>query len=170
MGKISKVSAHLSANEVEERIKKTVGFWKVQKWLVIYNGLVDPRPAKEIAKHTGLATGTVHNIISKYNKEGLKAIETHGKGGRRKSYMDLESEETFLEGFREKAGKGEVVTIKEIKQAYEKQVGKKVYKSTIYRLLRRHGWRKLMPRPYHKERDVEAQASFKKTSERKWQI
>jgi transposase len=36
-------------------------------------------------------------------------------------------------------------------------------RSTIYRLLERHGWRKVMPRPRHPKADVAAQAAFKKT-------
>jgi hypothetical protein len=35
--------------------------------------------------------------------------------------------------------------------------------STVYRMLDRHGWRKLVPRPRHPKADVAAQAAFKKT-------
>ena len=34
---------------------------------------------------------------------------------------------------------------------------------TVYNLLHRHGWRKLMPRPFHPKRDF-AQNAFKKTA------
>ena len=166
MGKVTQVVPHLSEEEIKEKIKKTIGFWRVQKWLVIYNALVDPRSAKDIAKHTGLAVGTVHNIICEYNKHGPKAIETPGKGGRRKSYLSLEEEVKFLESFREKAAKGQVVTVKETKEAYEALVNKRVNKTTIYRLLSRHGWRKISPRPYHKGRDIRDQEDFKKTSDK----
>jgi Winged helix-turn helix len=36
-------------------------------------------------------------------------------------------------------------------------------KSTVYNLLARHGWRKLMPRPFHLKRDIAAQNALKKT-------
>jgi Winged helix-turn helix len=36
--------------------------------------------------------------------------------------------------------------------------------STIYNLLARHGWRKLMPRPFHPKRNLAAQNAFKKTA------
>ena len=39
-------------------------------------------------------------------------------------------------------------------------------RSTIYRLLERHGWRKVVPRPRHPKADVAAQAAFKKTAPR----
>jgi Winged helix-turn helix len=45
---------------------------------------------------------------------------------------------------------------------YEKAIGHPTSNSTIYNLLGRHDWRKLMPRPFHPDRDLEAQKDFKK--------
>jgi len=42
------------------------------------------------------------------------------------------------------------------------EIGHPTSNSTIYNLLARHDWRKLMPRPYHPDRDLEAQKDFKK--------
>jgi hypothetical protein len=36
-----------------------------------------------------------------------------------------------------------------------------VARSTVYRLLDRHGWRKVTPRPRHPKADPAAQAAFK---------
>ncbi len=57
------------------RIRKIAGALKMQKWLVIYNFIIDPRPLSEIAMHTGLSEGTVHRIIDEYNRLGPEAIE-----------------------------------------------------------------------------------------------
>ncbi|MCE5334744.1 MAG: helix-turn-helix domain containing protein [Desulfobacteraceae bacterium] len=54
----------------------STGFMRFQKWLVIYNVLVDPRPISEIAKHTGLSESSVYRIISEYNSGGPDSIET----------------------------------------------------------------------------------------------
>jgi hypothetical protein len=43
-----------------------------------------------------------------------------------------------------------------------------VNKSTISRLLKRHGWRKPMPRPVHPKAKAEAQEEFKKTLRPAW--
>ena len=163
MGKITKSIPHLSKEEIQERIKATVGFWRVQKWLVILNALVDPRPAGEIAKHTGLAEQSVHNLISRYNRLGPEAVEGPGKGGRRHSYLSLEEEISFLESFRQAALTGQVATAAEIKAALERRIGQKVHKTTVYRLLKRQGWRKVVPRPFHVDADKEEQEAFKKT-------
>jgi transposase len=163
MARTSSVAPHLSSEQVMRRIKGTVGFWRVQKWLVIYNLLVDPRPLMEIAKHVGLAWQTVRNLVSQYNRFGPDAIESPGRGGRRRAYMDLKAEAEFLEPFFDRASTGKVATAMEIKREWEKRLGRSVHKTTVYRLLKRHGWRKIVPRPQHVQAKEEEQREFKKT-------
>ena len=163
MGRVTKSIPHLSKEEIQERIKATGGFWRVQKWLVIWNALVDPRPAGEIALHTGLAEQSVHNLISKYNRLGPDAVEGPGKGGRRRFYLSWNEEALFLESFKQAALTGQIATVAEIKAALERRIGHKIHKTTVYRLLKRQGWRKVMPRPFHVDADKEEQEAFKKT-------
>jgi len=163
MGKVTQVVPYMTVEEILARMKQTVGFWRVQKWLVILNASVDPRPAKAIALHTGLAEQTVHNLISAYNRRGAEVIESVGKGGRRRAYLTLDKESDFLEPFIQRALTGQVATASEVKKAYEALVGHKVNKTTVYRLLERHGWRKLAPRPFHEQAKAEEQEAFKKT-------
>jgi transposase len=59
----------------------TSGFIRKQKWLVIYNAIIDPRPISEIAKHTGLSESSVYRIINEYNKLGPESIEVSKKPG-----------------------------------------------------------------------------------------
>jgi transposase len=129
--------------------------------LIIYNALVDPREAKDIAKDTGVSVSKVHQLIPRYNQLGVAAVETKGKGGRHHEYMTVEEEKQLLEAFLERAKKGELVTIKQIKQAYEQKVGHTINEVTIYRLLKRHRWRKVMPRPYHPKASKQEQEDFK---------
>jgi DDE superfamily endonuclease/Winged helix-turn helix len=103
---------------------------------------------------------TVHQVISTYNRLGVAAVETPGKGGRRHEYMTVEEERELLMPFVELAQKGELTTIAPIKQAFEQRVGHEVDETTIYRLLQRHQWRKLVPRPFHPKADQEEQRRF----------
>lgn len=164
MGKVTKAKEHLTVQEVQARIKETVGFPRVLKWLVILNSLVDPRPASEIALHLDLATQTVHNIVSQYNKLGPQALEGPGKGGRYKAYLSLQEEAQFLKPFQEKALTGKIATAGEIKSELEERLGRSVHKTTVYRMLKRHGWRKIVPRTVHVQSDAQRQEDFKKNS------
>ena len=62
------------------------------------------------------------------------------------------------------AGAGGMLNIHDLKAAYETAIGHETSNSTVYNLLARHGWRKLMPRPFHPKRDLAAQNAFKKTA------
>lgn len=167
MSRISIAAPHLSLDEVKQKIRTASSFWHRQKWSVVYNALVDPRPASEIAQHTGVSLGTVHRVISKYNLKGTIALETPGKGGRRNCYLTFEEEKEFLATFFQKAAKGKIPTVKEIKLAFEKRIGQSVNKTTIYRLLDRHQWRKIVPRPCHPKGYPSEREAFKKTLNRK---
>ena len=162
MARVTRAATHLSIEEVKTRLKTDPRAWCRQRWLIIYNALVEPRKAEEIARHCGVSKATVHDVISTYNRLGVAAVETAGKGGRRHQYLTLEEEKQFLAPFFARAEEGLLATTAEIWQAFESRVGHHVDDSTIYRLLRRHGWRKLMPRPRHPKADPQAQDQFKK--------
>ena len=168
MARVTRAAAHLSVEEVKHRLKSDPRPWCRQRWLIIYNALIDPRKAEEIAKHCGVSKAMVHQVISTYNRLGVEAVETAGKGGRRHEYLTLEEEHQFLAPFFARAEGGEIATTAEIWQAFEARVGHQIDDSTIYRLLHRHGWRKLMPRPRHPKASKEAQEQFKKTLRRRF--
>lgn len=75
----TRVAHHMSPDEVKMKMQMTAGFHKMQKWLVIYNALIDPRPVSEIAKHTGLSESSVHQILTEYNQTGPASLESQGK-------------------------------------------------------------------------------------------
>jgi hypothetical protein len=78
--------------------------------------------------------------------------------------MTLTEEKALLAGFAKAAGAGEMLDIHDLKAAYEQAIGRLTRNGTIYNLLARHGWRKLMPRPFHPKHNVAAQNAFKKTA------
>ena len=163
MARITQAAPHLSVEEVKTRLQLDPRPFLRQRWLIIYNALVDPREASEIAKHTGTSVAMVHRVIASYNRFGVGAVETPGKGGRRRQSMTWQEEQAFFVPFFTRAQRGEIATADEIKRAFEAQVGHPVHKSTICRLLQRHGWRKPVPRPVHPKANPEAQEQLKKT-------
>ncbi len=168
MARITRAAPHLTIEEVKNRMRTDPRPLYRQRWLIIYNALTEPRKAEEIARHCGVSKATVHDVISTYNRLGVAAVETPGKGGRRHQYLTLEEEEQFLASFFARAEAGEIATTAEIWSAFEAKVGHAVDDSTIYRLLDRHGWRKLMPRPRHPKADPQAKAQFKKILQRRF--
>jgi len=161
MGRVTRVIPHLTEEEVKERMKKDPNPLYRERWSIIYTAQVHPREAKDIAKDIGVSVSKVHTLIPRYNKMGVAAVETKGKGGRHYEYMTVEEEQNLLSTFFDRAKRGEIVTNKQIKHAYEQKVGHQVDETTIYRLLKRHKWRKVVPRPYHPKADKQEQKKFK---------
>jgi transposase len=168
MARVTRAAAHLTLEEVKTRMRTDPRALYRQRWLIIYNALAQPRKAEEIARHCGVSKATVHQVISTSNRLGVIAVETPGKGGRRHQYLTLKEEAQFLAPFFARAEAGELTTTAEIWRAFEARVGQHVDDSTIYRLLDRHGWRKLMPRPRHPKADPHVQEQFHKTLPRRF--
>jgi transposase len=119
---------------------------------------------------TGQIIGRSRTTVVRLRKRfrGLcQAQESHARnwGGRRYGYMTVEEEGQFLSEFLEKAKQGGILVVSVIKRALEARVGHKVAKTTVYRMLDRHDWRTIIPRPRHPKSNAEAQEGFKKTPE-----
>jgi transposase len=80
-------------------------------------------------------------VHSHFLRQGEQGLQGPGRGGRRNAYLTPQEEARFLERYVENAAQGGGLVVSEIKAAYEGRIGRKVPKSTVYRMLARHGWR-----------------------------
>lgn len=115
------------------------------------------RCAAEIAQLLGWSTATVHVPHSCRAREGDAVFALRGRGGRHRPHLTPQQRAQRLAPFVKRAGAGGRLTVAGIQRAYGARSGQAVAPSTIYRLLQRHGWRKLVPRPGHPRADVAAQ-------------
>lgn len=117
---------------------------------------------EEVARRTGFQRCTVSVLVRKYFQGGSAAIVGNHCGGNRRN-MSVADEAALLEEFQEKAGQGHMLDVRELELAYEQRVGHRIGSGQIYRVLKRHGWRKVMPRSKHpKKASEEDIASSKK--------
>jgi transposase len=96
--------------------------------------------------------------------EGAATLQGPGRGGRHHQNLSLEQEQALLAQFCGAATQGGVLETRAVRAAYETLVGHSVPESTVCRLLTRHGWRKIAPRPRHPKADPVLQEVFKKSS------
>ena len=127
---------------------------------VFIPGLLD-LPDRITGQIVGRSRGTVVQLRKQFRV--LNQAKDRNWGGRRSGYMTFEEERDFLSRFLEKASDGGILVVSEIKRAFEALVGHKVAKTTIYRMLDRHDWRTIIPRPRHPKSNAEAREGFKKT-------
>lgn len=123
----------------------------------------------ETAKVLGVGVATVVRL-QRGIREQVAGMSSQKRtwGGRRRQILSIQEEETFLAEWSAKAEHGGVLIVPPMHAALEKRLGQKIAVSTVYRMLARHGWRKVEPDTYHPKRDIEAQAEFKKNSRRYW--
>ena len=144
--------------KAEVRRLKTVLRWqlppvqreRIQMVLLRESGMMQV----EIAQCMGVSLSTVNRAHMAYDHDGIKALRPKPNGGRKHENMTLAQEKVLLAHFAKRAGAGEMLNIHDLKVAYEEAIGHATSESTVYNLLHRHGWRKLMPRPHHPRRDL----------------
>lgn len=150
--------------EVEKALKEVKGKDEYQRVQAVWLRLRFDYPAARIAEILGMNVGSIWKIHFRFFKYGARIFHNSPKGGRLHENLREEEEESFLSPFVKAAEKSGILVMTQLKKAYEGRLGRKVPKSTIYRILERHGWRKIAPRPYHPKADKKAQEDFKKTS------
>ncbi|MGT2826841.1 IS630 family transposase [Streptococcus himalayensis] len=128
---------------------------------------------KAISDLIGLSHDTIWRLVKKYEQEGLSALTHDARGGRHRSYLTYEEEKAFLEEQFVGSASGQFVTIAEMHEAYQTKIGKQTTREGFYALLKRHGWRKVTPRPEHPKKQMpkrfwrlKIKSTFKKTRKR----
>ncbi len=149
-----------SLKELLKKTKSKAVFQRVQCiWLRAAFGM----SSDQVALAVGFSPVTVKKLWSQFFSGGEEVLIGQGRGGRRRANLSLEEEERILSHFFDKAKSGEVLVVNEVKVTYEEAVGRPVPKSTVYRMLARHDWRKIAPRPRHPKSDPQKMEAFKKT-------
>ena len=113
-------------------------------------GLSNP----EIAAKLDTSYRVVSRWVSAYSKNGVSALMGGKYGGNHRN-MSFAAEAELLAEFKALAEKGQLVEVSAIKAAYEAKVGHTIGGGQIYRVLHRHGWRKVMPRSRHPKKASE---------------
>jgi len=149
---VKEVAKHNKLKRVEKRL---------QVILLRYEGKKDD----EIGEKLGYTRQHVSQLCAEFKKVGVAEYARHKYGGNNRS-MTIEEEREILDTFAAKAANGEIITIRSIKAAFDKRIGKDTGRGYIYMLLARHKWRRVMPRGQHprKASEVEIEASKKLTS------
>jgi len=89
-------------------------------------------------------------------------------GGRRRALMSYQEEQDFLAPWVEKAATGGIWVVSPLRAALAQKLGRKVAATVVYRMLSRHGWRKVAPDTRHPKSDPQVQEAWKKNSRKRW--
>jgi transposase len=152
----------MTRDEIEKRRDSAPSVRQYQRWQVIWLSMEQTPRAEEIARTVGVKQNTVYYWVYRYNNHGPEALILKQRGGARRRLLTDAQEQDILAPLTEKAARGEVVVINDIRTAVETTVGRKLGKGFPYRMAHRQKWRKKAPREEHPKKDPAAQETFKK--------
>lgn len=134
----------------------------VKRIQCVLHRVAEQHTAEKTGRLVGCGEATVKRIWSAYLREGVSALLGEKRGhARSAAYLTMQEEEKLLLPMQKKAVRGHITTVREIHTAHMKRVGKSLDFTSTYRLLRRHGWRKIVPLPHHPKGDATARKEFR---------
>ena len=152
-----------------EKAKELLVSAKTVKEVRQAQAVILPLEFKMSLEQTAAITGISRNWVNQLRNEFIHASgiiqSDKSHGGRRRGNMSPADEAMFLAPFIENARAGGILVVAEIKDALEARLARPVALASVYNLLHRNDWRKLVPDKRHPKSDPEAQEAFKKTPE-----
>jgi transposase len=120
---------------------------------------------EQTATIIGLSKSRTGKLRTRFQRieTGAEQVKTK-KGLRNHARMSLDEEVRFLAPFISQAQNTGTLLIPELKAELERCVGRSVSTSTIYQLLRRHGWSKLA---HHPKTDMEVMQAWKRIGQKR---
>lgn len=167
MGRRPDISAEMF-EAARETVRETRDSSELRRAMsVVLAGAMD-LTLRRVGELIGRSRATVARFHAEY-KAWLSGRQEKEKnwGGRRRAYLTFEEEKEFLSSFFEVASRGGILVVSKVRAALEKRLGHKVAETTVYRMLDRHGWRKIVPRRRHPKANKSEQEGFKKNSKKK---
>ncbi len=125
---------------------------------------------QKTAEAIGVGHATVSRLRASFSepKAGQDSDTKTTWGGRRNALLSFEEEQEFLAPWLAKAQQGVLVVASPIREALAKRLAQPVKASVVYRMLARHGWRKVAPDTRHPKSDPAVQDAWKKNSRKLW--
>lgn len=124
---------------------------------------------EQTARVLGVGRATVPRLQSGFQRRRTPGSRGPAHwGGRRRALMSAAEEIAFLKPWVERAQAGGVLVLSPIRAALAQALGQRVAASVVYRLLARHGWRKVAPDTRHPKSNPQVQEDWKKNSRKIW--
>ena len=143
------------ARELRNNATTVMEMRKALSVLLVAEAGLDASQTSEIL---GISERTVFRNRSSIRYQDEERRNTWG--GRRHYSMTIEQERDFLHTWEAKAIEGGVLSVPPVHAALVERLGRSIPMSTTYRLLARHGWRKVQPDTKHPKSKPVIQEEF----------
>jgi transposase len=125
---------------------------------------------EETALAIGRSPGATCAMRTRFGKVAAGEVEPprSKRQLRNRANAALDREAQILDEVLAAGATGGVVVVPQLKPAIEARLGKTVALSSVYRMLARHGWRKLAPDTQHPQGNPAAREAWKKNAPPRW--
>jgi transposase len=123
---------------------------------------------KATARLLGVGTSSINRMQARIQLGRTSSSERRNWGGRRQALLTPQEESKFLQPWAEQARQAGLLVLSPIRAALALRVGRPVKASVVWRLLARHGWRKVAPDTKHPKNDPKVMNAWKKNSPKRW--
>jgi transposase len=131
---------------VEKALRDSKDKEHFQRVLCVWLKLSLSLSSTKIALAIGWKPAHVRTVQARFKKQGVQSLVSKRKGGRKRENISFDREAQILDKFARRARRGHALDVGQIQKAYELSVGRQVPRSTIYRVIARHGLRRFLPR------------------------
>ena len=160
----AQIKEWMTSEELATWVREARNKETYQKRLAIWLTHLGGFSALQIAEMIQVSKQAVWLWVGQYKRGGQDQLERKGRGGRRWFYLSWAEEETFLRSLETQGLGGEFITARQIRDQLQKAVGKEITLAYVYKLLHRHGWRKIGPQTQQGKANRKARKEIKKTS------
>lgn len=141
--KIDIETAYIARKYMEETKDKNV-YLRLQ--VIAMRG--EGKTNAEIAEATGFAQNYIPKLVTRFFNKGFADLLGDKRSGNNQKVSDYQTKK-FLKKWRKRAEAGRIITPNEMRLDFQKQYNVTITIQAFRRLLKRHGWRKIMPRKQH---------------------
>jgi len=123
---------------------------------------------EQTAAVLGVSRASIPRLQLRFRQARKRLPERRRWGGRRQALLSLQEEKEFLAAWAAQAKDAGLLVLSPVRAALSQHLGRPVAASVVWRLLARHGWRKVAPDTRHPKSDPAAQEAWKKNSPKSW--
>jgi transposase len=138
---------------VEKVLRESRNKEEFERILCVWLKIALALNSRQVAMAIGWTAASVRRMQARFAKDGIQCFACKAPGGRKRENISISREKQILEKFVRQTRGGSALNVQEIKRAYELSAGKSVPRSTIYRLIDRHGLRRFLPRARRTAKD-----------------
>jgi transposase len=158
------MAEQLSVEEIEKRYRSASEGVEGSQWQIIWR-LVQGKTSEEVEVAMGYSLTWIRNRAGRYNTEGAAGIgdRRHGNPGRA-GRLTVEQDQALRAAVEAGQGRGENWNGQQVAHRMSECLGRPVHMQRGYEWLAKHKLSAQVPRPSHREANVDEQQAFKKPS------